>query len=199
MLSGILSLFTNYTKAMANTGHGNSLVRAAALQVLRFLVLILGDAFWAAAHLGCYIQMPKPHCRKYLYEVFVRNGKSMTSADFSKRLGRFTYNKLGRSLKLADFQQFMSCLMIHVIQTMFHEDEEDPDVVIAHEAFGHTPTVGRKHYGLGATTKAMNLLLDSIRNMHQVCLKWQAYVKLPHPSISKNGQLDAEVFNFVLF
>lgn len=192
VINGLLTIVTEYQKTQSLTGAGKLIARTPAFRVNRLLILVLGVAFWAAGFIGCYIGMEKSQCQRYFYEVFVLTGKPMDSKDFSKVLGSLNGIHLGIDLKLQDFRQLMSCLLISSTSTSFFDpSEEDPNVVAAHESFGHSLDMGRSGYGLD-TTSATGLAADAVAHMQQVCLKWQAFIGMLHPLL--DHKTDRELY-----
>ncbi|GAV98674.1 dna partial [Lentinula edodes] len=185
VINGLLTIVTEYQKTQSLTGAGKLIARTPAFQVNRLLMLILGVAYWAAGYIGCYIGMERSCCQRYFYEVFVLTGKPMESKDFSKVLGSMNGIHLGIDLKLQDFRQLMSCLLISSTSTSFFDpNEEDQNVVAAHESFGHSVEMGRSGYGLDSTS-ATGLAADAVARMQQVCLKWQAFLNVLHPLLNQ--------------
>ncbi|KAH7880194.1 uncharacterized protein C8R40DRAFT_1079401, partial [Lentinula edodes] len=196
VINGLLTIVTEYQKTQSLTGAGKLIARTPAFQVNRLLILVLGVAFWAAGFIGCYIGMEKSQCQRYFYEVFVVTGKPMDSKDFSKVLGSLNGIHLGIDLKLQDFRQLMSCLLISSTSTSFFDpSDEDPNVVAAHESFGHSLDMGRSGYGLD-TTSATGLAADAVAHMQQVCLKWQAFIGMLHPLL--DHKTDRELYKGVM-
>ncbi|KAJ3888613.1 hypothetical protein GG344DRAFT_79608 [Lentinula edodes] len=185
VINGLLTILTEYQKTQSLTGAGKLIARSPAFRVNRLLILILGVAYWAAGYIGCRIGMEKGNCQRYFYEVFVLTGKPMESKDFSKVLGSLNGLNIGVDLKLQDFRQLMSCMLISSTSTsFFNPDDEDPNVVAAHESFGHSLEMGRSGYGLDSTS-ATGLAADTVAHMQQVCLKWQGFMRLLHPLIEQ--------------
>lgn len=200
MINGLLTILTEYQKTQSLTGAGKLIARSPAFQVNRFLILILGVAYWAAGYIGCRIGMEKSNCQRYFYEVFVVTGKPMESRDFSKILGSLNGIHLGADLKLQDFRQLMSCMLISSTSTSFFDpNDEDPNVVAAHESFGHSLEMGRSGYGLDSTS-ATGLAADAVAHMQQVCLKWQVFINLVHPVLEQKVSRESQVcITFPLF
>ncbi|KAJ4463469.1 P-loop containing nucleoside triphosphate hydrolase protein [Lentinula lateritia] len=192
MINGLLTILTEYQKTQSLTGAGKLIARSPAFQVNRFLILILGVAYWAAGYIGCRIGMEKSNCQRYFYEVFVVTGKPMESRDFSKILGSLNGIHLGADLKLQDFRQLMSCMLISSTSTSFFDpNDEDPNVVAAHESFGHSLEMGRSGYGLDSTS-ATGLAADAVAHMQQVCLKWQVFINLVHPVLEQKVSRESQ-------
>ncbi|KAK7014747.1 hypothetical protein VNI00_019291 [Paramarasmius palmivorus] len=173
------------------TGKSKSLARTPSHLVGRLLVLVLSQAYWAAGHICLYVGMKPESARKYFYEVFVVSGQSMTADGFSKVLGTFNSTYLGFEIKLRDFRQLMSCMLITFTRSSFYEsDDEDVDVQWAHESFGHSVEVGRAHYGLDVCSSATLMAPDAIANMQRVCLRWHVFIHQLHPSLKNNIKRD---------
>ncbi|KAF8830860.1 hypothetical protein HHX47_DHR2000766 [Lentinula edodes] len=182
IINGLLTIVTEYQKTQSIAGAGKLIARTPAFQVNRLLILVLGVAYWAAGYIGCYIGMDKLNCQRYFYEVFVVTGVSMESKDFSKVLGSLNSIHLGIELKLSDFRQLSACLLISSTSTSFFDpNDEDPNVVAAHESFGHSLDMGRVNYGLDSTSEATGLAADAVAHMQQVSIRWQVFLKLVHP------------------
>ncbi|KAJ3972151.1 hypothetical protein EV361DRAFT_985941, partial [Lentinula raphanica] len=180
-INGLLTIVTEYSKTQSITGAGKLVARTPAYQVNRLLVLVLGLAFWAAGYIGCHVGMAKESCERYFYEVFVLTGHSMTSKKFSDVLGSFNSANIGVNARQADFRQLMACMLISATSTNFLDTEdEDPNVIAAHESFGHSLDTGRAHYGLESTA-SIGLAPDAVAHMQQVCIRWQVFLKLVHP------------------
>ncbi|KAH7868512.1 uncharacterized protein C8R40DRAFT_1074735 [Lentinula edodes] len=181
VINGLLTIVTEYQKTQSLTGAGKLIARSPAFHVNRLLILVLGVVYWAAGFIGCRVGMEKANCQRYFYEVFVVTGKPMESKDFSKVLGSLNGVNLGVDLKLQDFRQLMACMLISSTSTsFFNPNDEDPNVVAAHESFGHSLDMGRSNYGLDSTSTT-GLAADAVAHMQQVCLKWQVFLNLLHP------------------
>ncbi|KAJ4493425.1 hypothetical protein C8J55DRAFT_484850 [Lentinula edodes] len=190
IINGLLTIVTEYQKTQSIAGTGKLIARTPAFQVNRLLILVLGIAYWAAGYIGCYIGMEKLNCQRYFYEVFVITGVSMESKDFSKVLGSLNSNLLGIDLKLSDFRQLSACMLISSTSTSFFDpNDEDPNVVAAHESFGHSLEMGRVNYGLDSTSEATGLAADTVAHMQQVSTRWQVFIKLVHPVLEKQVEL----------
>ncbi|KAJ3791763.1 hypothetical protein GGU11DRAFT_881109 [Lentinula aff. detonsa] len=186
ILNGLPSIFTQYSKTQHNQGHGNGIVRTPAYPIARILILVLALPFWAAAHLGCCSGMAKSSCQRYLYEIFVLGGMTAKSNRLSTILGNWTYEKIGKSLKLADFRQFNSTLMIHATSTTLDDPEEiDPRLASAHQQFGHSVRIGQRHYGVQQDTSITRLSADAVARMQQASKTWHQFINLVHPSLAK--------------
>ncbi|KAJ3752464.1 hypothetical protein EV360DRAFT_75332 [Lentinula raphanica] len=186
ILNGLPSMFTRYSKTQHNQGHGKGIVRTPAYQVGRILILVLALPFWAASQLACCLGMSKPNCQRYLHEIFVLGGTSIKSAMFSTLLGNWTYAHLGKTLKLADFRQFNSTLMIHATSTTLDDPEDvDPLVASAHEQFGHSVGIGQRVYGVHAEASVTKMSADAIARMQRVSRAWHYFIDLVHPSLIK--------------
>ncbi len=183
-INGFLTFLLSYIKTRSITGLDKLIARTAAFQVNTYFVLLLGPVYWAAAHLGLLTDMDKPSASKYLYEVFVLSGTSMTSKMFADTLGDFNGTHLGVGAKLRDFRQLMSCVLISATGTSHTEpNDDDINVTMAHQSFGHEVTTGRTHYAIESITQATKLAPDVIARMQEVSLKWQVFVKLVHPVV----------------
>ncbi|KIK52390.1 hypothetical protein GYMLUDRAFT_967273 [Collybiopsis luxurians FD-317 M1] len=181
-INGFYTIVTEYSKTQSIKGPGQVLARTPAYQVNRLLILIFGVAHYAAGFIGCFMGMEKVNCSRYFYEVFVRSGRPMKSRDFSKVLGDFNTVNAGVGLQLTDFRQVMSCLLLSATYSSFDDlENEDPEVIDAHKSFNHSVAVGRAHYGREQVAKATNLAPDAVALMQQVCLRWQAFIRLIHP------------------
>ncbi|GAW09724.1 dna partial [Lentinula edodes] len=186
IINGLLTIVTEYQKTQSIAGAGKLIARTPAFQVNRLLILVLGVAYWAAGYIGCYIGMEKLNCQRYFYEVFVITGISMDSKDFSKVLGSLNSTHLGIDLKLSDFRQLSACMLISSTSTSFFDpNDEDPNVVAAHESFGHSLEMGRVNYGLDSTSEATGLAADAVAHMQQVSTRWQVFLKLVHPVLEQ--------------
>ncbi|KAJ3846669.1 hypothetical protein EV368DRAFT_88690 [Lentinula lateritia] len=188
VINGLLTIVTEYQKTQSVAGAGKLVARTPAFQVNRLMILVLGVAYWAAGYIGCFIGMDKLNCQRYFYEVFILTGVSMESKDFSKVLGSMNSLNLGIDLKLSDFRQLTACMLISSTSTsFFNPNDEDPNVVAAHESFGHSLDMGRINYGLDSTSEATGLAADAVAHMQQVSIKWQVFLKLVHPVLEQQG------------
>ncbi|KAJ3858461.1 hypothetical protein EV359DRAFT_68999, partial [Lentinula novae-zelandiae] len=193
IINGLLTIVTEYQKTQSIAGAGKLIARTPAFQVNRLLILVLGVAYWAAGYIGCYIGMEKLNCQRYFYEVFVITGISMDSKDFSKVLGSLNSTHLGIDLKLSDFRQLSACMLISSTSTSFFDpNDEDPNVVAAHESFGHSLEMGRVNYGLDSTSEATGLAADAVAHMQQVSTRWQVFLKLVHPVLEQQVERGAQ-------
>ncbi|KAJ3846448.1 hypothetical protein EV368DRAFT_89011 [Lentinula lateritia] len=193
IINGLLTIVTEYQKTQSIAGAGKLIARTPAFHVNRLLILVLGVAYWAAGYIGCYIGMEKLNCQRYFYEVFVLTGVSMESKDFSKVLGSLNSIHLGIDLKLSDFRQLSACMLISSTSTSFFDpNDEDPNVIAAHESFGHSLEMGRINYGLDSTSEATGLAADAVAHMQQVSIKWQVFLKLVHPVLEQQVERDSQ-------
>ncbi|KIK53051.1 hypothetical protein GYMLUDRAFT_63923 [Collybiopsis luxurians FD-317 M1] len=185
IINGFLTIVTEYSKTQSIMGHGNVVARTPSYALNRLLVLVLDQAYWAAGTIGCFIGMEKQHCQRYFYEVFVQSGTSMKAQKFAEVLGKFNSAGFGLGLKLSEFRQLMACMLISATSTSFlNPNDEDPNVIAAHESFGHSLEVGRTHYGLDTVAGATRLAPDAVARMQKICFKWQASLKLLHPVLT---------------
>ncbi|KAL0563462.1 hypothetical protein V5O48_018605 [Marasmius crinis-equi] len=189
-VNGFLTFITEYLKTQHMTGAGKTIARIAAFAVNRILILHLSQVYYAASHVCLAVGMPKEDCERYLYEVFVINGKSMTSEKYSASLGTWTSTHLGIELKLRDFRQLMSCLLITFTGCSFF-DRDDEDVVSAHESFGHSVEVGQQHYGLLVCNGGTSMATDTMAKMQRVSLRWHGQVGVLPPTFQKTIKTDA--------
>ncbi|KAL0564967.1 hypothetical protein V5O48_017067 [Marasmius crinis-equi] len=164
-INGFLTIITEYIKTQSMTGHGKTIARVAALAV-----------YYAAGYVCMALGMPKEDCERYFYEVFVISGKSMTSEKFSASLGTWNSTHLGIELKLRDFRQLMSCLLITFTNSSFDRDDEDVATVAAHESFGHSVEVGQQYYGLEICNGGTTIASDSMVRMQRVSLRWHSNI-----------------------
>ncbi|KAG7093165.1 hypothetical protein E1B28_009447 [Marasmius oreades] len=111
-INGILTIVTTYNKTLSNTGVGKMIARSPAVRVSRLFVLVLWQVYWACAHLSLYTGMSKESSQRYLHEVFVLLGESMSSEKFSFTLGYYNSLSVGFQIKLADFRQLMATLSL---------------------------------------------------------------------------------------
>ncbi|KAF9065236.1 hypothetical protein BDP27DRAFT_1366602 [Rhodocollybia butyracea] len=177
-INALLTILTDYSKQ----GSGKTTARTPAYQVTRLLIVVLVCVHYAAGYIGCFMGMEKDHCSRYFYEVFLVSGRSMKSTNFSQILADYNSITMGIDLHLADFRQFMCCLLISTTSSHFIDlDEEDPNVVAAHEAFNHSVKTGRENYGLDDIAKSTTLASDVVSRMQSVSLRWQAFIRLVHP------------------
>ncbi|KAJ3871558.1 hypothetical protein F5051DRAFT_446066, partial [Lentinula edodes] len=194
VINGLLTIVTEYQKTQSVAGAGKLMAYTPAFQVNRLMILVLGVAYWAAGYLGCFIGMDKLNCQRYFYEVFVLTGVSMESKDFSKVLGSMNSLNLGIGLKLSDFHQLTACMLISSTSTSFFDpNNEDPNVVAAHELFGHSLDMGRINYGLDSMSEATGLAADAVAHMQQVSIKCQVFLKLVHPVLEQQVHQDGGI------
>ncbi|KAF5390736.1 hypothetical protein D9757_004567 [Collybiopsis confluens] len=185
-INGFLTIITEYSKTQSIKGAGNLLARIPAFQVSRLLILVLSLVYPAAGYINCYLGADKLSCSPYFYEMFVLRGKSMTSDNFSKVLGEYNKINAGVELKLADFRQFMACVLISSTHSNFTElKDEDDNVQAAHQSFNHSVETGRKHYGLDDVGQGTRIAPDAIAHMQQVSLRWHAFMGMLHPILLK--------------
>ncbi|KAJ8085325.1 hypothetical protein PM082_004121 [Marasmius tenuissimus] len=185
-MNGFLTMITEYNKTQSQTGAGKMIARTPSFEVNCLLLLLLSVVYYAASHISLFLVMRKADAQRYLYEVFVLSGKSMTPEQFSSALGTFTSTHLGIHLGLRDFRQFMSCCLITFTQsTFFDTDDEDVDLRWLHEAFGHSKDVGESHYGLEVCNSGTTLTSTAISNMLRVLLRWHEFINQLHPLLRK--------------
>ncbi|KAG7091696.1 hypothetical protein E1B28_010717 [Marasmius oreades] len=181
-INGILTVVTTYNKTLSITGVGKMIARSPAVRVSRLLVLVLWQVYWACAHLSLYTGMSKESSQRYLHEVFVLSGESMTSEKFSSTLGYYNSLSVGFQIKLADFRQLMATLLINFTHSCFY-DEDDDEMRMVHESFGHSVAVGQKHYAVDFVNSATDLSSDLVARMQVVSFKWQLFIGLLHQSL----------------
>ncbi|KAL0067297.1 hypothetical protein AAF712_005695 [Marasmius tenuissimus] len=205
-MNGFLTMITEYNKTQSQTGAGKTIARTPSFEVNCLLLLLLSVVYYAASHISLFLGMRKADAQRYLYEIFVLSGKSMTPEQFSSALGTFTSTHLGIHLGLRDFRQFMSCCLITFTQsTFFDTDDEDVDLRWLHEAFGHSKDVGESHYGLEVCNSGTTLTSTAISNMLRVSLRWHEFINQLHPllrkatkTLSKTSSASTEQLNELL-
>ncbi|KAJ3991696.1 hypothetical protein F5050DRAFT_1812256 [Lentinula boryana] len=184
-INGFLTFITEYSKTQSITGAGRVIARTPAFQVNRLLTLIILVAYKAAGYLNCYMGADKMACTPYFYDVFVCRGKPMESSEFTKALGEHNRINAGVELKLADFRQFMACVLISSTSCGFLDMKDEDDNVQAayavHESFNHSVQMGQAHYGLDDVAHGTRIAPDAVAHMQQVSLRWQAFMGLVHP------------------
>lgn len=181
LMNGFLTITTEYSKFQSITGSGRVIARTPAFQVNRLLILLIAILYRTAGYISCYIGSDKMQCQRYFYELFILQGRSMLSTDFTKVLGEYNCINAGVELKLSDFRQFMSCVLIYSTSSNFlTQEEEDQNVIAAHEQFNHSVATGRAHYGRDDIGKGTRIAPDAVANMQQVSLRWQAFIGLLH-------------------
>ncbi|KAF5351279.1 hypothetical protein D9757_014549 [Collybiopsis confluens] len=194
LINGLLTIITEYSKTQSMTGAGHIIARAPAFQVSRLLVLLISTLYPAAGYINCFIGADKLHCLPYFYEIFVLHGNSMTTKDFTRTLGEFNQANAGLDLKLADFRQFMSCVLISSTHCSFTDpDEEDENVRAAHESFNHSVETGRQMYGVDDVGKRTRIAPDALARMQQVSLRWHAFIGLLHPILLEKIPVNASI------
>ncbi|KAF5370967.1 hypothetical protein D9757_009899 [Collybiopsis confluens] len=182
MINGLYTIITSYSKTQQIKGYGKTVARCPAYQATRLLILVLCCGHYAAGYIACYIGMDIEQASRYFYEIFVCSGRPMTSTHFSNLLGEYNTLTTGIELKLADFRQFMACLLISSTSSGFLKlEDEDENVRAAHESFNHSVHTGRSRYALDDVGDATTLASDVISRMQQVSLRWQAFLRLVHP------------------
>jgi hypothetical protein len=193
-INGLYTFLTEYAKMQSMTGHSRIIARTAAYQTTRLLLLVLLCAHYAAGYICCYMGMENERCIRYFHEIFVYSGHSMKSEHFSDILGEYNALNTGVELKLADFRQFMACVLIASTNSTFPGlDSEDENVIAAHQSFNHSVNTGRSTYGLEEVGAATTLAPDAVAIMQQVCLRWQAFIRLIHPILHEKIVLEDNV------
>lgn len=191
-INGFLMITTEYSKTQSMIGGGHIVARTPAFQVNRLLILLISILYRTAGYISCYIGSDKMSCQPYFYNLFVYRGRSMKSEDFTKVLGDYNQINAGVELKLADFHQFMSCVLIYsTLCSFLPQEEEDENVWAAHAQFNHSVEVGRAHYGRDAVAKGTCIAPDAIANMQQVSVHWQAFVGLLHHVFQ--GKIESQI------
>ncbi|KAJ3980227.1 hypothetical protein F5890DRAFT_1477902 [Lentinula detonsa] len=191
LLNGLYTIFTEYSKTQSIKGHSKIVARTAAYQVNRLLILVLCCCHYAAGYIGCFVGMGKERASRYFHEIFVCSGRPMRADDFSNVLGEYNTSTMGVELKLADFRQFMACVLISSTSSGFLTlEEEDENVVAAHESFNHSVRIGRTKYGLEEVGDATSLAPDVVAGMQQVSLRWQAFLRLVHPVLHEKVSVE---------
>lgn len=189
VMNGLFTIMTEYSKQQSIRGSSKVIARTPAFQVSRLLVLVLCSVHYAAGYISCFMGMAKADCSRYFYEFFVLSGRPMSTKNFTDTLGRYNSITTGIDLKLADFRQFMACIIISSTLCGFIDPtEEDDNVRAAHESFNHSVKMGQTNYGLQDVGDATTLAPETIANMQQVSLRWQAFLRLVHPVI--HAELD---------
>lgn len=183
-INGFLTFVTEYSKTQSITGAGRIIARTPAFQVNRLLILVILVVYQAAGYINCFIGADKMACTPYFYNVFVFRGKSMESPEFTKVLGQYNSINAGVELKLADFRQFMACVLISSTSTglldMKDEDDNVQAAFAVHQSFNHSVQTGQAHYGLDDIAHGTRIAPDAVAHMQQVSLRWQAFMGLVH-------------------
>ncbi|KAJ3739128.1 hypothetical protein DFH05DRAFT_1595951 [Lentinula detonsa] len=182
LLNGLYTIFTEYSKTQSIKGHSKIVARTAAYQVNRLLILVLCCCHYAAGYIGCFVGMGKERASRYFYEIFVCSGRTMLADDFSDVLGEYNTSTMGVELKLADFRQFMACVLISSTSSGFLTlEEEDENVVAAHESFNHSVRIGRTRYGLEEVGDATSLAPDVVAGCSRFLSGGRLFLRLVHP------------------
>lgn len=188
-MNGLFTILTEYSKQQSIKGSGKIIARTPAYQVSRLVILLVCVVYYAAGYIGCYMGMDKKDCSRYFYEFFVRSGRPMSTKHFTDILGRMNGITTGIDLKLADFRQFMACIIISSTLTGFIDpDDEDENVREAHKQFNHSVAMGRSNYGLQDVGDATTLAPEVISTMQQVSLRWQVFLRLVHPILKEESE-----------
>ncbi|KAF5343382.1 hypothetical protein D9758_015611 [Tetrapyrgos nigripes] len=186
-ISGHLCLETVYCKTASQQGTaGEAITRAMPWQVGRLVLLVIGCIYYAAAHLGAMIGMPKECLDNYMFYMFVRNGQPMTSKDFSKVLGNVTESTLGYPLLLWDWRQLKFNLMLHKANVSWDEpDDEEEEDRATHKMLAHSAIVGQTSYGVQSENATKHLSQDLVASQLRTAVRWQRTIEFLHPSFRK--------------
>lgn len=183
-LNGIPAYETRYNKTQSVKGHSECILRTPAWQVMRFTILVLTCSYYAAAHIGNFIGMKKEYCDNYLYHVFVRYGRPMTSNDYTKYLMQITHSTIGISLGLRDFRQLDTALLNQLARLSLEKsDQEDLEVEEMHQMSGHSAQTARTHYGVSSTEATSFTSSDLVASQQRKALIWQGAIGFIHPRL----------------
>ncbi|ESK82734.1 putative RecQ helicase [Moniliophthora roreri MCA 2997] len=143
-----------------------SIAHIAFYSVNQLLLVLLEVIYYSAPYLGIAVGMKSEQAELYSYEIFVLSGRSMMSKDFSKVLGHYTSFNLRFKVKLQDFHQLTVILLMTFTSSSFYDlDDEDVENVLRHLSFGHSATIGRKHYGPDVFNSTTKLSTDVVVTM----------------------------------
>ncbi|GLB36937.1 hypothetical protein LshimejAT787_0312240 [Lyophyllum shimeji] len=186
IFSNILTFAPAYDKNRNIHGTGRRIAHSPSYRVSRLLLLVLGIVYPAAAKLAIYCHMAKEDAENYLSYVFVQNGKVMTSEHFSRALTSFTYDSLGRGLKLRDWRQVMCTIMVNVGHIDFGlPDDDDEDLKAIHRAFNHSVEIGESRYALQTSNSLAQFSHTAIASDQRVCFRWHACIGQLHPTLAE--------------
>ncbi|KAL0059321.1 hypothetical protein AAF712_013948 [Marasmius tenuissimus] len=185
IVNGVPTIITSYNKTQSIVGAGKLIGRTAAPGVNRLLILVIWQVYFTCSRLSLSVGIEREDAARYLYEMFVLSGRSMTSDKFSKTLGHYTHLTTGARLTLQPFRQMMTALLIYFTQSTFN-DPDDPDMKLVHESFGHGVSIGQSRYNVTFLTALTGIPVDGIAKMHIVCFKWQKSAGVLHPALEHN-------------
>ncbi|KAL0566552.1 hypothetical protein V5O48_015458 [Marasmius crinis-equi] len=180
--NGISTFIIEYTKTFSRYGHGRLVARTPAPSVSRLLIVVTWQVYWACQRLSIAIGRDPEDADRYLYEIFLLKGRSMTSEKYSETLAEFNTITTGFPLTLQPFRQFMSALLIRYTQSTF-TDPDDEETRLAHESFGHSAAVGQSNYGITHLTDLTGIATDRMAQMQRVSYRWHAAVGVIHESL----------------
>ncbi|KAE9390412.1 hypothetical protein BT96DRAFT_1002315 [Gymnopus androsaceus JB14] len=136
------------------------------------------------AHVGNTVQMKKEYCDNYLFHVFLRYGKPMTSFDYSKYLMQITQSTIGLALGLRDYRQLDTALLNQLARLSLEKaDQEDLEVEEMHLMSGHSAQTARAHYGVSSTESTSFISSDLVASQQRKALIWQGAIGFLHPHI----------------
>ncbi|KIK52458.1 hypothetical protein GYMLUDRAFT_965934 [Collybiopsis luxurians FD-317 M1] len=185
-LNGMPGIEFIYGKMESQKGHTKAVLRTPAFQISRLLILTFTTVYYAAAHIGLYVRMPKEYADNYLFQMFVRYGKPMLSENYSAFMGTITRTSLGLSLKLRDFRQLDKALLTQKCNLEFDNPEDrELEGDVLHDMHGHTKVVAQHHYGLTATNATKFVPPDVVVSSQRIALAWQWAIGFIHPHFRK--------------
>ncbi|KAF9060082.1 hypothetical protein BDP27DRAFT_1430492 [Rhodocollybia butyracea] len=173
-----------YGKTQAVKGYTECILRTPAWQVMRYDILILDCAYFAASHLGNLIGMKKEFCANYLYRSFVRYGRPMESADFSKFLQYITQKTIGVPLGLLDYRQLDTAILNQIAHLSLEKaDFEDTEVEEMHLMSGHSAQTARNTYGVSHSSATPTIPQDIVASQQRKARVWQGVIGMLHPRL----------------
>ncbi|KAF9062256.1 hypothetical protein BDP27DRAFT_1428161 [Rhodocollybia butyracea] len=183
-LNGTPCYEPSYGKTQAVKGYTDCILRTPAWQVMRYDVLILDCAYVAASHLGNLIGMKKEFCDNYLYRSFVRYGRPMVSADFSKFLQHITQKTIGVPLGLLDYRQLDTAILNQIAHLSLEKaDLEDAEVEDMHLMSGHSAQTARNTYGVSHSSATPSIPQDLVASQQRKARVWQGVIGMLHPRL----------------
>ncbi|KAF5366490.1 hypothetical protein D9615_010644 [Tricholomella constricta] len=186
IISNQVTFVPRYDKNRNIHGGGRLTAHSPSFAVSRLLLLILGVAYPAAAHLAPWCGFDKAAAENYLSYVFVRSGRVMEGQDFSKSLNAFTFQTFGLAMGLRDWRQVMCTIMVNIAHIDFGlPDDEDHELKDIHATFGHNEQTASDHYALQMNDALPQFSHTAIASDQRVCMRWHACIGQIHPSLAK--------------
>ncbi|KAL0064497.1 hypothetical protein AAF712_008555 [Marasmius tenuissimus] len=184
IVNGVPTIVMRYNKTQSIQGSGKMIARTPAPKVTRLLILLIWQVYHVCSRFGRLIGFENEDAQRYLCEMFVLSGRSMTSAHYSSTLSEYNTRTIGFALSIQPFRQLMCALLIRFTLTSFN-DLDDEDVKVGHQLFGHGVSIGQLNYNIDSLSSITGLAIDQFAQMFRVCTKWHKKAGFLHPALDE--------------